>query len=74
MLGCRVNRLANALSSMGLGVATAIAVLQVNCAEHVEAYFAAAKVVDAVYVPIPVRSRADELTHMLPADSEPRSC
>ena len=65
----RVNRLANALSSMGVDAGDRVAVLQVNCAEHVEAYFAAAKL-DAVYVPIPFRSRADELTHMI-RDSEP---
>ena len=69
-LQSRVNRLANALSNMGVAAGDRVAVLQVNCAEHVEAYFAAAKL-DAVYVPLPFRSRADELTHMI-RDSEPR--
>ncbi len=68
-LQLRVNRLANALSGLSLGSADRVAMLQVNCAEHIETYFAAAKL-DAVYVPLPFRARAGELTRMI-RDSEP---
>ncbi len=56
----RVNRLANALAELGVGSGDRVAMLQVNCNQHVEAYFAAAKL-DAVYVPLQFRTRADEL-------------
>ena len=56
----RVNRLANALAGLGVGPGDRVAMLQVNCNQHVEAYFAAAKL-DAVYVPLQFRTRADEL-------------
>ena len=60
----RVNRLANALAALGVGNGDRVAVLQVNSAEHIETYFAAAKL-DAVYVPLHFRARADELTYMI---------
>ena len=60
----RVNRLANALAEFGVGPGDRIATLQVNSNEQIEAYFAAAKL-DAVYVPLNFRARADELTYML---------
>ena len=60
----RVNRLANALADLGVGAGDRVAMLQVNCNQYIEAYFAAAKL-DAVFVPINYRTRADELTHML---------
>jgi len=66
----RVNRLANALVKLGVSAGDRVAVLQVNSHEHVEAYFAAAKL-DAVYVPLNFRSKADELTHMI-GDCRPR--
>ena len=66
----RVNRLANALAELGVAAGDRVAVLQVNSHEHVEAYFAAARL-DAVYVPLNFRSRADELTHMI-GDCRPR--
>ena len=69
-LQARVNRLANALADLGVAAGDRVAMLQVNCNEHIEAYFAAAKL-DAVYVPLPFRARADELTHMI-RDSAPR--
>ena len=60
----RVNRLANALAALGVGNGDRVAVLQVNCGEHIETYFAAAKL-DAVLVPLHFRARADELTDMI---------
>ena len=65
----RVNRLANALSYYGVSPGDRVAMLQVNCNEHIEACFAAAKL-DAVYVPINFRSRAQEIAYML-NDSAP---
>ena len=66
----RVNRLASALSRLGVGPGDRVAVLQVNCNEHVETYFATARL-DAVYVPLNFRVRADELAYMV-AESSPR--
>ena len=63
-LNDRVNRLASGLGQLGVGRGDRVAVLQVNCNEHVEAYFAAAKL-DAVYVPLNFRVRSDELAYML---------
>ena len=69
-LQLRVNRLANAFSSLGMRRGDRVAVLQVNCAELIETYFAAARL-DAVYVPLNFRARADELIHMI-NDAAPR--
>ena len=63
-LADRVNRLTNALGELGVGPGDRIAVMQVNCNEHIESYFAAAKL-DAIFVPINFRARAEELTFML---------
>ena len=67
----RVNRLANALADMGVGEGDRVAMLQVNCNEQIEAYFATAKL-DAVFVPLNFRARADEITYML-NDSSPKA-
>ncbi|MBI4202223.1 MAG: long-chain-fatty-acid--CoA ligase [Chloroflexi bacterium] len=66
----RVNRLADALAKDGVGPGDRIAAIQVNCNEHIEAYFAAAKL-DAIYVPINFRVKNDELSFML-KDSGPK--
>lgn len=63
-LADRVNRLANALADLGVGAGDRVAVMQVNCNEHLESYFATAKL-DAIFVPINFRARAEELTFML---------
>ena len=60
----RVNRLANGLANLGVGVGDRVATIQVNCPEHIEIYFAAAKL-DAIYVPLNFRIRANELEFML---------
>ena len=63
-LGERVNRLANGLADLGVGAGDRVAVMQVNCNEHIESYFATAKL-DAIFVPINFRARAEELSFML---------
>ncbi|MDA0768676.1 MAG: long-chain-fatty-acid--CoA ligase [Chloroflexi bacterium] len=63
-LQSRVNRLANSLAALGVGPGDRVATLQVNCNEYIEAYFATAKL-DAVYVPMNFRARADELAYMI---------
>ena len=63
-LSNRANRLANALAELGIEAGDRIASLQVNCNELVEAYFATAKL-DALYVPLNFRAKADEISYML---------
>ncbi|MBI2165960.1 MAG: long-chain-fatty-acid--CoA ligase [Chloroflexi bacterium] len=65
----RSNRLAKAFQGLGVGMGHRVAVIQVNCGEHVEACFATAKA-DGVYVPLNFRAKADELAFMI-NDSEP---
>jgi acyl-CoA synthetase (AMP-forming)/AMP-acid ligase II len=65
----RVYRLAAALVGLGVGPGDRIAAVQVNCNELVEVCFAAA-LLDAVYVPLNFRARADELALMI-NDCEP---
>lgn len=59
-LASRANRLANALAECGVGAGDRIAVMDVNTPRHLELYFAAARL-DAVYVPLNFRDRAEEL-------------
>lgn len=63
-LNNRANRLGNALSNLGVDKGDRLAVLQVNCNQCVETYFAAAKL-GAIYVPLNFRAKGDELTYML---------
>ena len=63
-LNDRVNSLANALSKLGVSKGDRVAILQVNCNQCVETYFATAKL-GAIYVPLNFRAKGDELTHML---------
>ena len=60
----RANRLGNALSNLGVQKGDRVAILQVNTAQCVEAYFAAAKL-GAIYVPLNFRARGNELAYML---------
>ena len=60
----RSNRLANALAARGVGRGDRVAVMQVNCPQVIEAYFAAAQL-DAIYVPINFRAKTEELERML---------
>ena len=63
-LNKRVDRLANAFLKLGIGKGDRLAMLQVNCNQFVEAYFAAAKL-GAIYVPLNFRAKENELTYML---------
>ena len=69
-LQSRVNRLASALGSLGVGSGDRIGIIQVNTDSVVETYFAAAKL-DAVFVPLNFRARADEMSFMI-QDSGPK--
>ncbi len=70
-LQSRVNRLASALGATGVSAGDRIAVLQVNTDSVIETYFAAAKL-DAVFVPLNFRARADEVAYMV-NDSGPKA-
>ena len=63
-LADRSNRLANALAGMGVGQGDKVGMLQVNCNECIEVYFATAKL-GATYVPLNFRARAEELEFMI---------
>ena len=60
----RVNRVANALADIGVGKGDRVATMQVNCHQSIELYFAAA-LLDAIYVPLNFRAKAEELAVML---------
>ncbi|HEU0022021.1 MAG TPA: AMP-binding protein [Dehalococcoidia bacterium] len=60
----RVNRLASSLSQQGVEPGDRVATMQVNSHQSIEIYFAAAQL-DAVYVPLNFRAKAEELDQML---------
>ena len=60
----RVNRLASSMAALGVGAGDRVATMQVNCNQSIEIYFAAAQL-DALYVPLNFRARAEELEQML---------
>jgi len=60
----RVNRLANALQSLGVGKGDRIAVMAVNSIPCVEVYYATAKA-GAVFVPLNYRAKREELAYMV---------
>jgi len=60
----RVNRLSNALAKLGIEKDDRVAILQVNCTQYVESYYATAKL-GAIFVPLNFRSKQDELSYML---------
>ena len=60
----RVNRLSNALAKLGVKKGDRIALLQVNCPECVESYYAAAKL-GVIFVPLNFRAKDDEISYML---------
>ena len=63
-LADRANRLSNALLDMGIQKGDRVAILQVNCNQYVETYYAVAKI-GAIFVPLNFRAKQEELTHML---------
>ena len=60
----RVNRLANGLARLGVSKGDRVALLQVNCNQCVETYFAVAKL-GAIYVPLNFRAKGEELAYMV---------
>ncbi len=66
----RSTLLANALKRMGVNPKDRIAIMDVNCNEHIELYFACAKL-DAIYVPLNFRGKRDEIEFIL-RDSRPK--
>ena len=60
----RVNRLANTLLGYGVQKGDMVAMLQVNCNQFIEVYFATAKV-GGIFVPLNFRAKKDELSYML---------
>ncbi len=60
----RCNRLANALSSLGVKKGDRVAIMQVNCNQYVETYFATAKL-GAIFVPLNFRAKEDEISYMV---------
>ena len=60
----RVNRLANVLQGMGLGVGSKVAMMAMNSPEYIEVYYACAKI-GACFVPLNCRSKQEELVYML---------
>jgi acyl-CoA synthetase (AMP-forming)/AMP-acid ligase II len=67
-MASRVNRLANALQSLGVQRGTAVAVMAVNSPQYVETYYACAKL-GAIFVPLNYRAKREELDFMV-NDSE----
>ncbi len=62
----RVNQLANRLASWGVTQGDRVGIMQVNCNEVIETYFASAKI-GAIFVPLSFRGRAEEIRHMVNA-------
>jgi acyl-CoA synthetase (AMP-forming)/AMP-acid ligase II len=60
----RVKRLANAFREFGIQKGDRVGMLQVNCPQYVEAYFAAAKI-GAIFVPLNFRVKSEELADMI---------
>jgi len=60
----KVNRLANALVDLGIEKGERVAILQVNCNQYVEVYYAVAKI-GAIFVPLNFRAKSEELVYML---------
>jgi len=60
----RVNRLANGLLNLGVKKGDRVSLIQVNCNQCVETYFAVAKT-GAIYLPLNFRAKEKEFTYML---------
>ena len=60
----RSNRLAHALTKLGIKKGDIVSILQVNCNQYLEAYFAVVKL-GAIFAPLNFRAKAEELTYML---------
>src|SRR3989304_2214761 len=62
----RVNRLADALRSLGLGRGGRVGIIQTNSSQYVEAYYATSRL-GGTFVPLSYRAKAEELKHMINA-------
>ena len=60
----RISRLANALTKLRIKKGDRVAMLQVNCNEYIEVYFASTAL-GAIFVPLNFRAKADELSYMI---------
>ena len=60
----RVNRLTNGLAKLGIERGDRIGILQVNCPQYIETYFATAKI-GGIFIPLNFRAKADELAYMI---------
>ena len=67
-INARVNRLANALTALGVSKGDRVAILQHNCLEYIETFFAAMKT-GAVLTTVDFRAASGELKYLL-NDSE----
>ena len=65
-LNARSNQLASQMQAWGVGSGDRVGIMQVNCNEIIETYFAAAKL-GAIFVPLSFRGRAEEIRHMVNA-------
>jgi len=60
----RVNRLANALTDLGIERGHKVAIMALNSHQYIETYYACAKL-GAVFAPLNYRAKRDELTYMV---------
>jgi acyl-CoA synthetase (AMP-forming)/AMP-acid ligase II len=60
----RTNRLVHALVKLGVERGDRVGILQVNCNQYIETYYAAAKL-GAIFVPLNFRAKAEELAYMI---------
>lgn len=60
----RVNRLANALKKFCIEKGDRVGMLEVNCNQYLETYYASAKI-GAIFVPLNFRAKSDELSYMI---------
>ena len=65
-LNQRSTQLAHALQGMGIGKGDPVGIMQVNCNEVAEVYFACAKL-GAIFVPLTFRAKAEELRQIVNA-------
>jgi acyl-CoA synthetase (AMP-forming)/AMP-acid ligase II len=60
----RVNRLANALTDLGIERGNKVAIMALNSHQYIETYYACAKL-GAVFAPLTYRAKREELTYMV---------
>lgn len=60
----RANRLAHALMNLGVKKGDRVAIMQVNCPQYLESYYATAKL-GGIFVPLNFRAKQEELEYLL---------